>query len=71
MRYTNEDIRRFLNYVDPMELIPLIEERIQAEKINLQVNQILNDKHACIAIEHRIADAEILILILRGWYLPS
>lgn len=69
MRYSKDELRRFLSY-DPMEIIPLIEERIEAEKITLQVNQILKDKHACIATEHRIADAEILILILRG-YLPT
>lgn len=70
MRYSKDEIKKILNYVHPMDLIPLIEERIQEEKVALQLNHILNDKRASIATEHRIADAEILILVLRG-YLPA
>lgn len=70
MRYTNDDINNFLKHTDPKDIIQVIEERIAEEKLALQINQILRNKLVCIEIEHRIADAEILILMIRG-YLPA
>lgn len=43
-----------------------IEERITLEKLNLEINTILGYDSECIAIKHRIADAEIISLILSG-----
>lgn len=67
---SQEDFNQFLQRRDPKTFINIIEEAIELEKINLQIHQSLHNKAACIECKHRIADCELLILVLRG-YLPS
>jgi hypothetical protein len=62
---------KFNDGFDATTMISIIEEGIAIEKINLQVNEVLNNNTECIRIKHRIADAKIVLLLLRGDFTPS
>lgn len=50
-------------------VIAALKEQIEIEKLNLEANRILGNESECMAIKHRIADAKIKLLTIRG-YLP-
>lgn len=47
-------------------IIAAIKEQIEIEKLNLEANRILGNESECMAIQHRIADAWIMLLTFRG-----
>jgi hypothetical protein len=49
-----------------IDLLPLLENCIKMEKLNLEANQIVGNKLECLKIKHRIADAKLLKLTLIG-----
>ena len=55
-----------LREADPAMLEPFIKKKIAMENQLLQVHTALGNKHECLKIEHRIADAKIFSLILSG-----
>jgi hypothetical protein len=56
----------YLNDVNPARVIPVIEQGINLEKLNLEAHSLLGDEMECMDIRHRIADARALLLALRG-----
>lgn len=45
----------------PSKLIPILEEGIRAEQLNLEANKILNNTEACLEIQLGIREAQILL----------
>jgi len=55
-----------LKSADPVCLIHVLDHGINMEKLNLDVNKLINNNTECLKIRHRIADAKIMSLILSG-----
>lgn len=51
--------------INPTILIPLIEDMVCLEKTNLEANTIINDEIAYLTNEQRIAQAQLLLSLLR------
>jgi hypothetical protein len=56
----------YLSQINPARVIPVIEQGINLERVNLEAHSVLGDEYECMNIKHRIADAQILLLILNG-----
>lgn len=50
---------------DPSEVIRVIEEGLQVEKLNLEANKAIKNEIAVLILEHRITEAEIFLSFLR------
>jgi hypothetical protein len=55
-----------LSDLNPINVIPAIQQQIQLEKVALEANQVLNDRDSCYDIKERIIDLKILLSILRN-----
>jgi hypothetical protein len=55
-----------IKLMDRPSITSLLEDAIESEKINLNTNIILRNASECIRIKHRIADAKLLLIALRG-----
>ena len=55
-----------LKSIDPNRIGSIIEHGISMEKLNLEAHQTLGNENECLKSKHRIADAKIFLLILRG-----
>jgi hypothetical protein len=63
---THQNVMRNSNNYSASSIIAAIEERIKTEKLNLEANRILGNKSECMLIQHRIADARIMLLTFSG-----
>lgn len=61
-----QNLRNLLKNIDPLHLVPVIEQGIKVEKRSLEAHSVLGNVAECERIKHRIADAEIFSLILTG-----
>jgi hypothetical protein len=50
---------------NPLLVIPVIEEGIKMEKLNLEANKLLGNELTSLEIEKRITEAQILLSVLR------
>ncbi len=50
---------------DPSDIIPIIEEGIRMEKLNLEAHRLLNHKAEALIIDTSITEAERLLSFLR------
>lgn len=60
---------RNLEDLPTSSVIAAIEDQIKIETLNLEANRILGNESECLAIKHKIADAKIMLLTIKG-YLP-
>lgn len=65
----NRHLINALNRIDPTLIERIIKNNIYMEQLNLQAHKSLGNEMECLLIKHRIADAEIALLVLEG-YLP-
>jgi hypothetical protein len=63
--YDAQILFQAIQLMNPSIVVPFIENEIKADQIALQANQILHNDAECLKIRHRIADAELLLLIIR------
>lgn len=53
-------------YIYADNIIPVIQQGIKVEVVNLEINSILGNDLECLAIKRRIAKAKIFSLVLSG-----
>jgi hypothetical protein len=51
--------------INPIVLIPALEELLEMERLNLESHMALNDDRRCIKSERLISQLELLICLLR------
>lgn len=63
---SNTKMLHVLNIINPSLIVPVIENGIHAEKLNLEIHTALGNESECYIIKNRIADAKLFLLILSG-----
>lgn len=66
MRHHRKIFIRGFGFIPADQVIPVIQQGIQAESVNLEVNSVLGNDLECLFIKRRIAKAKIFSLVLSG-----